>query len=52
MSESRTLDVSGLPPGAFGSRTVTFWGTLGMVLIESIAIYGLVIGFLLQGKIQ
>jgi cytochrome c oxidase subunit 3 len=35
MSESRTLDVSGLPPGAFGSRTVTFWGTLGIVLIES-----------------
>ena len=35
MSETRTLDVSGLPPGAFGSRTVTFWGTLGIVLIES-----------------
>src|SRR6185436_311913 len=35
MSEVRTLDVSGLPPGAFGSRTLTFWGTLGIVLIES-----------------
>ena len=27
--------MSALPPGAFGSRTVTFWGTLGIVLIES-----------------
>ena len=31
----RTLDVSALPPGAFGSRTLTFWGTLGIVVIES-----------------
>ncbi len=35
MSEPRTLDVSALPPGAFGSRTLTFWGTLGIVVIES-----------------
>jgi cytochrome c oxidase subunit III len=35
VSEPRTLDVSELPPGAFGSRAVTFWGTLGIVLIES-----------------
>jgi heme/copper-type cytochrome/quinol oxidase subunit 3 len=35
MSELRTLDVSALPPGAFGSRTLTFWGTLGLVVIES-----------------
>jgi heme/copper-type cytochrome/quinol oxidase subunit 3 len=35
MSEPGTLDVSALPPGAFGSRTVTFWGTLGIILIES-----------------
>jgi heme/copper-type cytochrome/quinol oxidase subunit 3 len=35
MSEPRVLDVSGLPPGAFGSRSVTFWGTLGILLIES-----------------
>ena len=34
MSEVRTLDVSALPPGAFGSRTLTFWGTLGIVVIE------------------
>ena len=35
MSEVRTLDVSALPPGAFGSRTLMFWGTLGIVVIES-----------------
>jgi heme/copper-type cytochrome/quinol oxidase subunit 3 len=35
MSEPRTLDVAALPPGGFGSRSVTFWGTLGIVLIES-----------------
>ncbi|MCP5059421.1 MAG: ATP synthase F0 subunit C [bacterium] len=37
-------------PGAAGAMFTNF--ILGMVLIESIAIYGLVIGFLLQGKIQ
>ncbi len=36
-------------PGAAGAMFVNF--ILGMVLIESIAIYGLVIGFMLQGKI-
>jgi heme/copper-type cytochrome/quinol oxidase subunit 3 len=34
MSEPRTIDVSHLPPGAFGSRSLTFWGTLGIVFIE------------------
>lgn len=37
-------------PGAAGAMFTNF--ILGMVLIESIAIYGLVIGFLLQDKIQ
>ena len=37
-------------PGAAGNMFTPF--ILGMVLIESIAIYGLVIGFMLQGKIQ
>ena len=37
-------------PGSAGSMFVNY--ILGMVLIESIAIYGLVIAFLLQGKIQ
>ncbi len=36
-------------PNAAGALFVNF--ILGMVLIESIAIYGLVIAFLLQGKI-
>ena len=37
-------------PQAAGAMFTNF--ILGMVLIESIAIYGLVIAFLLQGKIQ
>lgn len=37
MNGARTLDVSALPPGAFGSRALTFWGTLGIVVIESTA---------------
>lgn len=36
-------------PGAAGAMFTYF--ILGMVLIESIAIYGLVIAFLLQGKV-
>ena len=36
-------------PGAAKEMFTNF--ILGMVLIESIAIYGLVIGFMLQGKI-
>ena len=36
-------------PGAAGAMFTNF--ILGMVLIESIAIYGLVIAFMLQGKI-
>ena len=43
MSEVRTLDVSTLPPGAFASRTLTFWGTLGIVVIES-TVFALGIG--------
>jgi heme/copper-type cytochrome/quinol oxidase subunit 3 len=34
MSRPRTLDVGALPPGAFGSRSLMWWGTLGIVLIE------------------
>jgi cytochrome c oxidase subunit III len=43
MNGARTLDVSALPPGAFGSRSVTFWGTLGIVVIES-TVFALAIG--------
>ena len=43
MSEVQTLDVGALPPGAFGSRTLTFWGTLGIVVIEG-TVFALAIG--------
>jgi heme/copper-type cytochrome/quinol oxidase subunit 3 len=43
MSDARVLDVSALPPGAFGSRALTFWGTLGIVFIEGTA-FALAIG--------
>jgi heme/copper-type cytochrome/quinol oxidase subunit 3 len=43
MSEPRTLDVGALPPGAFGSRSLMWWGTMGMVLIES-TVFALAIG--------
>jgi len=31
----RLLDVSGLPTYAFGHRSIMWWGTLGLILIES-----------------
>src|SRR5215204_5145345 len=37
MSEARTLDVGSLAPGAFGSRSLMWWGTMGVVLIEGTA---------------
>ena len=43
MNGERTLDVSTLPPGAFGSRTLMFWGTLGIVAIEG-AVFALAVG--------
>lgn len=33
----RTLDVSGLAPGAFGHRSILWWGTMGMIVIEGMA---------------
>ena len=42
MSGARTVDVRSLPPGAFGSRSLMWWGTMGMILIESTA-FGLAI---------
>jgi len=38
-----TLDVSMLAPGAFGHRSMMWWGTLGLVLIEGTA-FALAIG--------
>jgi heme/copper-type cytochrome/quinol oxidase subunit 3 len=43
MSAPRALDVGGLAPGAFGSRSLMWWGTMGLVLIESTA-FALAIG--------
>jgi heme/copper-type cytochrome/quinol oxidase subunit 3 len=43
MSEPRTLDVGPLPPGAFASRSLMWWGTMGIVLIES-TVFALAIG--------
>jgi cytochrome c oxidase subunit III len=31
---ARTLDVSGLAPGAFGHRSILWWGTMGLIVIE------------------
>jgi cytochrome c oxidase subunit III len=31
---ARTLDVSGLAPGAFGHRSLLWWGTMGLIVIE------------------
>lgn len=43
MSQRRTLDVSALAPGAFGYRSLMWWGTMGMCLIEGMA-FALAIG--------
>jgi cytochrome c oxidase subunit III len=43
MSQPRTLDVGGLAPGAFGSRSLMWWGTMGIVLIEG-TVFALAIG--------
>lgn len=51
MSEARTLDVSGLPDYAFGSRSVLWWGTLGIIAIEStVFILAIASYFYLQGN--
>ena len=34
MNGRRTLDVSHLAPSAFGHRSILWWGTMGIVLIE------------------
>jgi heme/copper-type cytochrome/quinol oxidase subunit 3 len=43
MSQPRTLDVGGLAPGAFGTRSLMWWGTMGIVLIES-TVFALAMG--------
>jgi cytochrome c oxidase subunit III len=37
------IDVRGLPSGAFGSRSLMWWATMGIVLIEG-TVFGLAIG--------
>jgi len=37
------IDVSGLPAGAFGARSVMWWGTMGIVLIEG-TVFALAVG--------
>jgi heme/copper-type cytochrome/quinol oxidase subunit 3 len=41
--QTATLDVSHLAPGAFGHRSLLWWGTMGIVLIES-TVFGLMFG--------
>jgi cytochrome c oxidase subunit 3 len=43
MIARRTLDVSHLAPGAFGHRSILWWGTLGIILIEGTA-FALAVG--------
>jgi heme/copper-type cytochrome/quinol oxidase subunit 3 len=43
MNGERTIDVSGLPPGAFGHRGLMWWGTLGIIAIEGMG-FALAIG--------
>src|SRR5687768_12726531 len=40
--KARVLDVSGLPSFAFGHRSILWWATMGMILIEATA-FGLLI---------
>ena len=46
MNGTHALDVSKLPPGAFGHRSLMWWGTFGLILIEGTA-FALVIGIYL-----
>jgi cytochrome c oxidase subunit 3 len=39
----RTIDVSHLAPGAFGYRSMLWWGTMGIIIIEGMA-FALTIG--------
>lgn len=51
MNEARTLDVSHLPDHAFGSRSVLWWGTLGIIAIEgTVFLLAIASYFYLQGN--
>src|SRR3954467_11471641 len=53
MSQPRTIDVAGLAPSAFGSRSLMWWGTVGIMVIEGTA-FAIAIGayFFLQTHSQ
>jgi cytochrome c oxidase subunit III len=46
MTNPPVIDVSTLPPGAFGHRSLMWWGTCGLILIEGTA-FALAIGMYL-----
>jgi cytochrome c oxidase subunit III len=45
MSRIRTLDVSGLPTYAFGHRSLMWWGTWGLIVIEGTVFIGALITY-------
>jgi heme/copper-type cytochrome/quinol oxidase subunit 3 len=48
-----SIDVSGLPSTAFGSRSITWWGTLGILLIEgTVFALAIVAYFYLRSRVQ
>jgi heme/copper-type cytochrome/quinol oxidase subunit 3 len=50
---TRTLDVSGLPPYAFGPQGLIWWGTVGYMVIEgSMFVIVLVVYFYLRLKVD
>lgn len=49
MTPARTLDVAHLPPGAFGFRSLTWWATMGVVLIEGTAFALAIAGYFYLG---
>lgn len=51
MNERVAIDVSGLPDHAFGSRSVMWWGVLGMIAVEgTVFLVAIASYFYLQGN--
>lgn len=51
MNERVAIDVSGLPDHAFGSRSVMWWGALGMIAVEgTVFLVAIASYFYLQGN--
>ena len=53
ISRRRLLNVSDLPPGAFGHRSILWWGTMGLVVIEG-TMFALLVAsyFYLRTRVQ